>query len=166
MEFSLQISDIPWLMSSINRIGKDCHGRGSKKEEEMKKRRKWRRGCYFPPIDLYIVIIFVISLEQVRCSSVNHWIFLQSIGATYREITLNQFWALNPNIRFIRRSHRPWNTVPCHPPWGTHISASRAHIKNRLDESANIAQRGIHAKFQPNSMIRLARAMGVVQFLP
>ena len=38
MEFSLQISDFPWLMSSINRIGKDRHGRGSKKEEEMKKR--------------------------------------------------------------------------------------------------------------------------------
>ena len=48
---------------------------------------------------------------------------------------------------------------PCHPPRGTHISASRAHIKNRLDESANLAQRGIHAKFQPNSTSRLARAM-------
>ena len=38
MEFSLQISDFPWLMSSINRIGKDHHGRGLKEEEEMKKR--------------------------------------------------------------------------------------------------------------------------------
>ena len=38
MEFSLQISDFPWLMSSINRIGKDRHGRGLKEEEEMKKR--------------------------------------------------------------------------------------------------------------------------------
>ena len=49
---------------------------------------------------------------------------------------------------------------PCHPPRGTHISASRALIKNRLDESSNLAQRGIHAKFQPNSTSRLARAMG------
>ena len=54
---------------------------------------------------------------------------------------------------------------PCHPPRGTHISASRALIKNRLDESANLAQRGIHAKFQPNSTSRLARAMGRVRFL-
>ena len=38
MEFLLQISDFPWLMSSINRIGKDRHGRGSKEEEKMKKR--------------------------------------------------------------------------------------------------------------------------------
>ena len=38
MEFSLQISDFPWLMSSINRIGKDRRGKGSKEEEEMKKR--------------------------------------------------------------------------------------------------------------------------------
>ena len=38
MEFLLQISDFPWLMSSINRIGKDRHGRGLKEEEEMKKR--------------------------------------------------------------------------------------------------------------------------------
>ena len=38
MEFSLQISDFPWLMSSINRIGKNRHGKGSKEEEEMKRR--------------------------------------------------------------------------------------------------------------------------------
>ena len=38
MEFSLQLSNFEWLMSSINRIGKDRHGRGSKEEEEMKKR--------------------------------------------------------------------------------------------------------------------------------
>ena len=47
-----------------------------------------------------------------------------------------------------------------HAPRGTHISASGALIKNCLDESANLAQRGIHAKFQPNSMNRLARAIG------
>ena len=52
------------------------------------------------------------------------------------------------------------------PPLGdTYISASRTLIKNRLDESSNLAWRGIHAKFQPNSMIRLARARGVVRFL-
>ena len=27
----------------------------------------------------------------------------------------------------------------CHPPRGTHISASRTIIKNRLDESSNLA---------------------------
>ena len=49
-------------------------------------------------------------------------------------------------------------------PKATHISASRALIKNRLDESSNLAQRDMHAKFQPNSTSRLAsrlaRAMG------
>ena len=38
MEFSLQFSNFLRLMSSINRIGKDRHGRGSKEEEKMKKR--------------------------------------------------------------------------------------------------------------------------------
>ena len=38
MEFSLQFSNFEWLMSSIDRIGKDRHGRGSKEEEGMKKR--------------------------------------------------------------------------------------------------------------------------------
>ena len=38
MEFSLQISDFPRLIASINRIGKNRHGKGSKEEEEMKKR--------------------------------------------------------------------------------------------------------------------------------
>ena len=38
MEFSLQISDFAWMMSSTNRIGKDRHGRGSKEGEEMKRR--------------------------------------------------------------------------------------------------------------------------------
>ena len=38
MEFSLQLSNFEWLMSSIDRIGKDRHGRGSKEEEKMKKR--------------------------------------------------------------------------------------------------------------------------------
>ena len=37
MEFSLQLSNFEWLMSSIDRIGKDRHGRGSREEEEMKK---------------------------------------------------------------------------------------------------------------------------------
>ena len=70
MEFSLQISNFPWLMSSINRIGKNRHGKGSKEEEEMKRRMLFssysplyrRHCCHFP--------------EQVRCSSVNHCIFL------------------------------------------------------------------------------------------
>ena len=52
----------------------------------------------------------------------------------------------------------------CLPPRGTHISASRTLIKNRLDESSNLPWRSIHAKFQPNSTIRLARARGVVRF--
>ena len=38
MEFSLQFSHFAWLMSSINRIGKDRHRRGPKEEEKMKKR--------------------------------------------------------------------------------------------------------------------------------
>ena len=38
MGFSLQLSNFVWLMSSIDRIGKDRHGRGSKQEEENKKR--------------------------------------------------------------------------------------------------------------------------------
>ena len=38
MEFSLQFNNFVRLMSSINRIGKDRHGRGSKEEEKMKKR--------------------------------------------------------------------------------------------------------------------------------
>ena len=38
MEFWLQLNNFAWLMASINRIGKDRHGRGSKEEEEMKKR--------------------------------------------------------------------------------------------------------------------------------
>ena len=85
MEFSLQLSNFAWLMSSIDRIGKDRHGRGSKK------RKKGRRGCGFPPIVLYMVIIVVISSEQTRCSSVNHCFFLDSIEATCGEIPLNQF---------------------------------------------------------------------------
>jgi len=39
MEFLLQISDFKWLMSGINRKGKDRYRRGSKEEEEMKKKR-------------------------------------------------------------------------------------------------------------------------------
>ena len=41
MEFSLQISDFSWLMSciSINRIGKDRHGRRLSREEGMRKRK-------------------------------------------------------------------------------------------------------------------------------
>ena len=38
--------------------------------------------------------------------------------------------------------------------------ASRALIKNRLDTSANLAPRGMHAKFQLIWTIRLVRAMG------
>ena len=38
--------------------------------------------------------------------------------------------------------------------------ASRALIKNRLDESSNLAHRGMYAKFQLIRMISLVRAMG------
>ncbi len=38
MEFSLQLSHFVWLMSSIDRLGKHRHERGSKEEEEVKKR--------------------------------------------------------------------------------------------------------------------------------
>ena len=38
--------------------------------------------------------------------------------------------------------------------------ASRALIKNRLDESSNLAHRGMYAKFQLIWMISLVRAMG------
>ena len=41
--------------------------------------------------------------------------------------------------------------------------ASRALIKNRLDESSNLAHRGMHAKFQLIWMISLVRAMGRVE---
>ena len=41
-----------------------------------------------------------------------------------------------------------------------HFVASRAFIKNRLDTSANLAHRGMHAKFQLIWTIRLVRAMG------
>ena len=57
-----------------------------------------------------------------------------------------------------------WGTSAS-PPRGTHISASGALIQNRLDESSNLVQEGMHAKFQPNRTIRLVRARGVVRFL-
>ena len=41
--------------------------------------------------------------------------------------------------------------------------ASRALIKNRLDESSNLAHRDMHAKFQLIWMISLVRAMGRVE---
>ena len=53
----------------------------------------------------------------------------------------------------------------CHPPRGTHISAARALIKNRLDRSSNLAYWSVHAKFQSIRSIQLARAMGRVRFL-
>ena len=43
------------------------------------------------------------------------------------------------------------------------VLASRALIKNRLDESSNLAHRGMHAKFQLIWMISLVRAMGRVE---
>ena len=43
--------------------------------------------------------------------------------------------------------------------------ASRALIKNRLDESSNLAHRDMHAKFGLIWIIRLLRAMGVVRKL-
>ena len=47
-----------------------------------------------------------------------------------------------------------------------HISASGTLIKKPLGKSSNLAQLGLHAKFQPNWTIRLARARGVVRNLP
>ena len=44
-----------------------------------------------------------------------------------------------------------------------HFLASRALIKNRLDESSNLAHRDMHAKFQLIWMISLVRAMGGVE---
>ena len=41
-----------------------------------------------------------------------------------------------------------------------HFLASRTLIKNRLDESSNLAHRGLHAKFQLIWVISLVRAMG------
>ncbi len=41
--------------------------------------------------------------------------------------------------------------------------ASRALIKNRLDESSNLAHRGMHAKFQLIWMISFVRATGRVE---
>ena len=41
--------------------------------------------------------------------------------------------------------------------------ASRALIKNRLDESSNLAYRGMHAKFQLIWTGSLVRAMGRVE---
>ena len=43
------------------------------------------------------------------------------------------------------------------------FSASRALIKNRLDESSNLAHRGMHAKFQLIWTGSLVRAMGRVE---
>ena len=43
------------------------------------------------------------------------------------------------------------------------FSASRALIKNRLDESSNLAHRVMHAKFQLIWTGSLVRAMGVVE---
>ena len=40
-----------------------------------------------------------------------------------------------------------------------HFLASRALIKNRLDESSNLAHRDMHAKFQLIWMISLVGAM-------
>ena len=53
----------------------------------------------------------------------------------------------------------------CHPPRGTHISAARALIKNRLGRSSNLAYWSVNAKFQPIRTIQLATAMGRVRFL-
>ena len=60
------------------------------------------------PISSVIVVIF---WEDVRCSSVNHCIFLLLILATHRETTRNQFWPTNPNKRFIRLSPPSKQTV-------------------------------------------------------
>ena len=65
----------------------------------------------------------------------------------------------NYKMRCQKSNHPPG------PPRGTHISASGALIQNRLDESSNLVQEGMHAKFQPNRTIRLVRARGVVRFL-
>ena len=59
-----------------------------------------------------------------------------------------------------KKFHGFW--APCPPPRATRISGSRAFIKKTLNESANLAKSSLHAKFQPNSTIRLARAMGHV----
>ena len=48
------------------------------------------------------------------------------------------------------------------PPGVPHISAQGSPIKKRLDESSNLAQSSIHAKFQLIWTIRLVRAWGVV----
>ena len=89
-------------------------------EEDWVERREWGRGRWkwrrkkeqLPRLEIILDVHETKSVRNYRCSSVNHWIFLQSIGVTYREITWNQFLGLNPNKRFIRLSHRPWNTVP------------------------------------------------------
>ena len=52
------------------------------------------------------------------------------------------------------------------PPRGTHISASRALIKKRLDASSNLAKRGLHAQFQLIRAMYLARAMAVARNSP
>ena len=92
MEFSLQISEFSWLMFciSINRVGKDRHGSGLSKEEGMRKRKVKRNGkkrTTTQAQNLFLEVHETISVRKYRCSSVNHWIFLQLIGATYREIT-------------------------------------------------------------------------------
>ena len=50
--------------------------------------------------------------------------------------------------------------APTAPLGVPHISASRTLIKKPLGKSSNLAQLGLHAKFQPNRTIRLARARG------
>ena len=96
MEFSLQIGDFSRLMScmSINRIGKDCHGRGLSREEGMRKRkvkRNEKKKNNYPGSKSFLDDHETISVRKYRCSSVNHWIFLRLIGVTYREIAWNQF---------------------------------------------------------------------------
>ena len=50
---------------------------------------------------------------------------------------------------------------PPPPPLGVpHFSASRALIENRLDTSANLAHRSLHAKFWLIWTVSLVRAMG------
>ena len=63
--------------------------RGGNEEEEGEKEGEKKNN--YPGSKSFLDVHETKSVRKCRCSSVNHWIFLQSIRATYREITSNQF---------------------------------------------------------------------------
>ena len=96
--------------------------------KDQKKRKKWRGGCCFPPIVLYIVIIVVISPEQVRCSSVNHCIFLAiDQGNIQRDL-----WESIPSTWSEQKVYSPQPITQTHSAAPLFQVCSHPHARPRL----------------------------------